>query len=458
MKRILFVILAIIAVTVCYNYSKKVVYKLSIDFVEKEKIKCENDFYTKLEQTSMNGSRLMYSVEYGNSSYTIMDMEAVRRIDDRKLGDMDYYSLIELLFPYGRYRYIVPTMFKCLRPGNFKGLEKLYAVKDTPWEIYMLNRVEKDKLVLFKFQPVFVGYLYVNSYMKTWRPSLDESCEDALKYIINEDKNYKGCHASENKYLVQNMLSLYNKYFYLEEDEGIDNRFNMEPIFHYAYFSYERYEGVNSLENNPFAGHQIGWIYDNYYRVYYDIYPLHTYEVDFNYYNYNHDRTDFYDRYMFIIKIGYIILMVLMSSYLVLLAIKYKTIFLNTCTKYFIPKSLKGELLLKCNPKQFMNPFNSDLVTKSNKLYAEIKNTASDDKKTLLIYRRKIISELGVAFETSSLLKKILKKSNPKKYLKPYNPDKLAIANDIYSKAIEHKEDIEFLEELLERIKKELEK
>ena len=76
----------------------------------------------------------------------------------------------------------------------------------------------------------------------------------------------------------------------------------------------------------------------------------------------------------------------------------------------------------------------------------------------MLIYRRKIISELGVTFEVSPLLKKILKKSNPKKYLKPYNPDKLAIANDIYSKAIEHKEDIDFLEELLERIKKELEK
>lgn len=451
MKKILFVILAIIAMTYCYIYSKKVVYKLSIDFVEKEKLKCEDDFYTKLEQAFMNGSRLMYSIENGNSSYTIMDMEAVQRIDDRKLGDIDYYSLTELLFPYGRYQYLVSTMFKCLKPGNFKGLEKLYAVKETPWEIYMLNRTEKDKLFLVKFQPVAVGYLHVNQYMKAWRPSLNESCEDAFKYIINEDKNYKGCYAPENMHLVQKILSLYNKYYYLEEDEGIDDRFIVN-----SFFSYDKYEGVNSLENNPLAGHQISLIYNNYYRVYYDIYPLHTYEVDFNYYNYNRDRSDFYDRYMSILRIVYIILIILMGLYLILLTIKYKSIFLNVQNALF-PKSLKKELLLKCNPKQFMNPLNSDLVAKSNNLYAEIKNIAPSDKKTLLLYRKKVISELGVTFEASPLLKKVLKKSNPKKYLRPYNPDKLAIANDIYSKAIEHKEDIEFLEELLERIKKELE-
>lgn len=321
----------------------------------------------------------------------------------------------------------------------------------------MLNRTEKDKLFLVKFQPVAVGYLHTNQYMKTWRPSLNESCEDAFKYIINEDKNYKGCYAPGNKHLVQKILSLYNKYYYLEEDEGVDDRFTVNSFFNYAFFSYDKYEGVNSLENNPLAGHQISWIYNNYYRVYYDIYPLHTYEVDFNYYNYNHDRIDFYDRYMFIIKIVYITLIILMSLYLVLLTIKHKTTLLKVRNALF-PKSLKEELLLKCNPKQFMNPLNSDLVAKSNNLYAEIKNIAPSDKKTLLIYRRKIISELGVTFEVSPLLKKILKKSNPKKYLKPYNPDKLAIANDIYSKAIEHKEDIDFLEELLERIKKELEK
>ena len=54
------------------------------------------------------------------------------------------------------------------------------------------------------------------------------------------------------------------------------------------------------------------------------------------------------------------------------------------------------------------------------------------------------------------LYNEIIKTSNPQLFIHPYNPEKLAIANDIYSKAIANKENLELLEELLKRMKEEL--
>ena len=56
----------------------------------------------------------------------------------------------------------------------------------------------------------------------------------------------------------------------------------------------------------------------------------------------------------------------------------------------------------------------------------------------------------------SNLYNEILEKANPKKFIEPYQPIKLAIANDIYSKAIKNRYNRVVLDELLNRIKKEL--
>ena len=42
---------------------------------------------------------------------------------------IQYYINIDDYFPYGRFNQLVSTMFKCLKPGSFKDLDNLYAVK-----------------------------------------------------------------------------------------------------------------------------------------------------------------------------------------------------------------------------------------------------------------------------------------------------------------------------------------
>lgn len=53
-------------------------------------------------------------------------------------------------------------------------------------------------------------------------------------------------------------------------------------------------------------------------------------------------------------------------------------------------------------------------------------------------------------------MNEIIEKANPKKFIEPYQPQKLIVANEIYSKALNNRDSKDILEELLKRIKKEL--
>ena len=54
--------------------------------------------------------------------------------------------------------------------------------------------------------------------------------------------------------------------------------------------------------------------------------------------------------------------------------------------------------------------------------------------------------------DISYLYNEIIEKANPKMFIDPYQPNKLAIANEIYSKALKNRYNRDVLEELLNRI------
>lgn len=54
------------------------------------------------------------------------------------------------------------------------------------------------------------------------------------------------------------------------------------------------------------------------------------------------------------------------------------------------------------------------------------------------------------------LYNEIITKANPKMFIEPYQPNKLTIANEIYSEALKNRYNRDVLEKLLDRIKKEL--
>lgn len=118
--------------------------------------------------------------------------------------------------------------------------------------------------------------------------------------------------------------------------------------------------------------------------------------------------------------------------------------------------SLKDELLVKCNPENFLTPYNKEKVVKANEIFKELKENLEQTDDELIVLRNRAINELKIPFDTTNTYAYVIEHSNPKKFLDPYNPQKLIIANEIYSQALQNKENIDTLEQLIKRIKNEL--
>lgn len=112
-------------------------------------------------------------------------------------------------------------------------------------------------------------------------------------------------------------------------------------------------------------------------------------------------------------------------------------------------KSIKDDLLEKCSPENFMQPYDYLRVKEANKLYPTIIQCDENDIDQLLSLRKIATNNLGVSFPTNDLYVEVCKVCDPRQYMNPYNPEKLEIANDLYSRATLNKYDNAVLEKLL---------
>lgn len=110
MKKIFIGILVLIFFPIAYYFLHLHVLQMSESYVEKKKNTLQKEFYDKLNEYWAGESRLMYSEEYGSTSYVPMDMDAVQFIDNRNEKDATFYSSVERLFPYDRFPLLTSTI------------------------------------------------------------------------------------------------------------------------------------------------------------------------------------------------------------------------------------------------------------------------------------------------------------------------------------------------------------
>lgn len=114
-----------------------------------------------------------------------------------------------------------------------------------------------------------------------------------------------------------------------------------------------------------------------------------------------------------------------------------------------INESLYDKLLRLCNPANYINGENYDkaIVDKANDIYKRLKSISGNDIDSLNAIQAEAISELGINLVDKDRVNYLKELADPRNYLKPYNPDKVALANELY--AILSKDDISY-EELAE--------
>lgn len=118
-------------------------------------------------------------------------------------------------------------------------------------------------------------------------------------------------------------------------------------------------------------------------------------------------------------------------------------------------ESLYDRLLRLCNPANYINGDNYDktIVDKANDIFKRLKSISENDIDSINAIQVDAVSELGIDLIDKERINYLKRTADPRNYLKPYNPDKVALANELY--AILSKDDISYQEltEVEKRIK-----
>ncbi len=90
-------------------------------------------------------------------------------------------------------------------------------------------------------------------------------------------------------------------------------------------------------------------------------------------------------------------------------------------------------LVRLCNPKIFIDNYDKVKVEKANSIYKRLLETNPDDNEALKEIQMQASSELGINFIDNAELEDLREKVNPKRFLNPYNAEKVSLANELYA-------------------------
>lgn len=110
----------------------------------------------------------------------------------------------------------------------------------------------------------------------------------------------------------------------------------------------------------------------------------------------------------------------------------------------------------KCNPQNYMSPYNKEMVDKANSIYAELQKTDKSDEISLKEIRRRIESELQISFIDKDEIESLKLIANPSNYMQPYNAEKVALANELYARLQDktiHIDELDSIKEQIEKLK-----
>ena len=94
----------------------------------------------------------------------------------------------------------------------------------------------------------------------------------------------------------------------------------------------------------------------------------------------------------------------------------------------------------KCHPRHFMKPYDYEKVNIANRLYSSLnENCSLEDLKDII---SEATEKLQVTIDTSQVVAELCKACSPEKFMDPYDAEKIGRANELYSKILANKSNI----------------
>lgn len=96
-------------------------------------------------------------------------------------------------------------------------------------------------------------------------------------------------------------------------------------------------------------------------------------------------------------------------------------------------EAIYKDLLVKCNPAKFMKPYNKEKVEVANTLTQLLTKTSPNDEEQIVRIEETAHSKLGVNIIDKKYVRQLKRVIYPKKFLKPYDEKKFSLANELYT-------------------------
>lgn len=113
---------------------------------------------------------------------------------------------------------------------------------------------------------------------------------------------------------------------------------------------------------------------------------------------------------------------------------------------------LKSELAKLIAPNNFMKPYDPEKVTEAIELYNRLKTTDADDLLGLKEIRLASEKSLGIRLNADAFYNHLMNIFSPERYIEPYNKEKLSEMNRICTLLTQSKDNIGALEDILYNI------
>ena len=112
--------------------------------------------------------------------------------------------------------------------------------------------------------------------------------------------------------------------------------------------------------------------------------------------------------------------------------------------------NLYEELLDKCDPKNFMVPYDQARVDKAILIYGDLQKVDRNDDNRLREIRDRAMQDLGITVSTDSLYKELIGYCDSRNFRKngDFPTEVLLVANQFYAQVLANKHDIHALEKL----------
>ena len=307
---------------------------------------------------------------------------------------------------------------------NYGDLYKMYQLrwkdnirKEDGWCLSVCKQ-EIDGVSMSYIFPYAVGYKKQEwSDFYSYAPSVQAAVNEAFDFFTNNDKSqYYGIYEKNSvDDLWSKLNAASNEYYFLAKDEtprmwGGSSSTRIDPEI----------KDKNGREVCPYKN---GSMYNGYYRVFIGRTQPTTYSI--KKYGWEPDEKDRKDLWLYW-SIGLTVLLLLVVIPLWVIDAKHQKV---------KDESLYDKLKRMCNPTNFMNGANYDKekVDRANAIYKRLLEINGDDVEALNELQQQAVAELGINLIDAEKLADLKEKVNPKNYMTPYNPDKVALANELYA-------------------------